>query len=83
MTIIKRKTVEEYISSYPLAEAGLRGWFIVNQKSTFSNILELRKAYPSADNLKGSDYICINSKKDAKAVQHLLELTDRIEAGEP
>lgn len=62
MTIIKRKTVEKYISLYPTAEAGLRGWLKVNQKSTFRNIMELKKAYPSADSLKGSDYICINIK---------------------
>ena len=62
MTIIKRKTVEKYISLFPTAKAGLRGWLKVNQKSTFNNIMELRKAYPTADSLKGTDYICINIK---------------------
>ncbi len=62
MTIIKRKTIEEYIQTYPTAETGLRGWLKVNQKSNFNNIMELKKAYPSADNIKGSDYVCINIK---------------------
>jgi mRNA-degrading endonuclease HigB of HigAB toxin-antitoxin module len=50
-SIIKQKTVEKYISLYPSAEAGLRGWLKVNQKSTFSNIMALKKAYPSAENI--------------------------------
>lgn len=62
MTIIKRKTVEKFIRLYPGTETGLRGWLKVHQQTNFHNIVELKKAYPSADYLKGSDYICINIK---------------------
>ena len=60
MNVIKRKTIEGFISEYPGAESGPRAWLTVHRATTFNSITELRKAYPSADNIKGTDLVCIN-----------------------
>lgn len=47
---------------YPEAEPSLKSWLAINKISIFHNLSELRKAYPHADNIKGTDLICINIK---------------------
>ena len=60
MTVIKRKTIAGYIKKHPDAESGLLAWLSIHQSTSFDSIISLRKAYPSADNIKGTDLVCIN-----------------------
>lgn len=60
MNILKKKTILNYIVTYPTASSGLKEWLDRMKKHNISSIIELKKMYPSADNIKGTDYICID-----------------------
>jgi len=62
MNIIKPKTLIEYSTKYPQAKRALHQWYNDMRINEYSSIIDLRRVYPSADSLKGSDLICFNIK---------------------
>lgn len=63
--IIARKTLIEYCNDYPNAKKALISWYMEIQKSTFSNLNELKLRFPNASiigddrvifNIMGNDY---------------------------
>lgn len=63
MNVIATKTLNGYkekYSSIPSVDSQLDNWYKVMKINTYHNIIELRKDFPTADNIKGTDFICIN-----------------------
>ncbi|MFM1961784.1 MAG: hypothetical protein RLZZ172_629 [Bacteroidota bacterium] len=63
--IIARKTLMEYCKKYPNAKMALISWYMEIQKSSFSNLNELKLRFPNASiigdnrvifNIIGNDY---------------------------
>ena len=49
MRIIRKTTIDEYISKYPTARASLERWLTIAEKAQWNNIQDLRLVFPSAD----------------------------------
>ncbi|MBN2655942.1 MAG: type II toxin-antitoxin system HigB family toxin [Spirochaetales bacterium] len=62
MNIIKRKSLMRYIELFPDAETSLLSWFTINKETIFKHFSDLKKVYPHADYIKGTDLVCIYIK---------------------
>ena len=63
MNVIATRTLNGYkekYSSIPSVSSQLDNWYKFMRINSYHNILELRKDFPTADNIKGTDFICIN-----------------------
>jgi len=49
MHIISRKRLNEFVEKYPNAKSALAHWYQLMKRRRFANVLELRKFFPSAD----------------------------------
>ena len=49
MHIITRKRLNEYAEKHPTAKAGLAHWFQLLRKNDYPDFVELRAAFPHAD----------------------------------
>jgi mRNA interferase HigB len=49
MHVISRKRLNEFAEKHPDAKASLAHWFGLMKRGVFSNFVELRSAFPSAD----------------------------------
>ncbi len=49
MHVISRKRLNEFAETHPDAKAPLAHWFGLMNRGVFSNFVELRAAFPSAD----------------------------------
>ena len=69
MHIISRKALREFWATHPNAAPSLTRWYKIVQESEFSNFVELRQTFPSADlvgnlvvfNISGNNYRLITS----------------------
>jgi mRNA interferase HigB len=55
MRIISRKTLRNFWERYSDAEEPLKRWYESTRKAKWSNIVEVRKDFPTADSLKLSN----------------------------
>ncbi|PSN19940.1 hypothetical protein C7271_04700 [filamentous cyanobacterium CCP5] len=49
MHIVSRKALWDFWQNYPASEAPLTRWFKIVQESGFENFADLRRTFPSAD----------------------------------
>lgn len=49
MHIITRKRVEDFARTHPEARASLQHWFTIVRKTDYASFVDLRKTFPSAD----------------------------------
>ena len=64
MHIISKKKLKEFWQKHTNAEANLRTWYKITKKARWTNFVELRQAFPSADlvenftvfNVSGNNY---------------------------
>ena len=49
MHVISRKRLNEFAEKHPDTKASLAHWFGLMKRGAFSNFVELRSAFPSAD----------------------------------
>ena len=64
MHIISKKRLKEFWERHPNAEASLRTWYKITKKARWTNFVELRQGFPSADlvnnftvfNISGNNY---------------------------
>lgn len=49
MHVISRKRISEFAEKHPGTKASLAHWFHLMKRGVFSNLVELRAAFPSAD----------------------------------
>lgn len=52
MRIIKPSTVRQWMRQHPAASSGLEGWLAIIQAARWSSLAELKRTYPSADQVK-------------------------------
>ena len=63
MHIITRKRLNEFAAQHPLATAGLAHWYQVLRKNDFENFVQLRRAFPQADQVGGLTVFNIGGNK--------------------
>ena len=64
MHIISKKKLKEFWQKHPNAELNLQTWYKITKKARWTNFVELRQAFPSADlvqnftvfNISGNNY---------------------------
>ena len=49
MHVITRKRLNEFAETHPSAKASLAHWYRIMRKSRFRNFVQLREAFPHAD----------------------------------
>jgi len=49
MHVISRKRLNEFAEAHPEAKTSLAHWFLLMKRGVFSNFVELRQSFPSAD----------------------------------
>ena len=62
MTVIKKKTLDDYCTVYPSIEPVITAWYRDMKQNTYQNISELRKTFPTADPVMNNTLICFNIK---------------------
>ena len=62
MTVIKKKTLDDYCSVYPSIETAVTNWFRLMKANIYWDIVQLRKTFPAADPVAGNNLICFNIK---------------------
>lgn len=60
MNIIATRTITRFKLQFPDAESVLDHWRKIVHSGSYSSIAELRRALPTADNIKGSELVCFN-----------------------
>lgn len=63
MHIITRSRLREFWEKHPDAEASLRTWYGATSLAHWSNFVELREVFPSADQVKKLTVFNINGNK--------------------
>jgi mRNA interferase HigB len=63
MHIITRKRLNEFAVAHPTAESELAHWYKIFKKNNFSNFVELRRAFPQADQVGGLTVFNIGGNK--------------------
>ena len=63
MHIITRKRLNEFAAQHPPAKAGLAHWYRVLKQGDFHNFVELRRAFPQADQVSGLTVFNIGGNK--------------------
>jgi mRNA interferase HigB len=87
MHIISRKALKEFWEEHPDSESALTRWFKIVDKTDFSNFVELRETFPSADlvdnlivfDIGGNNYRLIASihfNRNKIFIRHLLTHAD-------
>jgi mRNA interferase HigB len=85
--IISRKALKEFWEEHPDSESALTRWFKIVDKTDFSNFVELRETFPSADlvdnlivfDIGGNNYRLIASihfNRNKIFIRHLLTHAD-------
>jgi mRNA interferase HigB len=67
MWIIKPRRVTEFIGTYPTALGGLEHWLRVATAAKWRNLVDVRKTFPHADEVKvksGRTVVVFNIKKN-------------------
>jgi len=49
MHVITRKRLNEFVYKYPEATSSLSRWYTIMRRSRFGNFVQLREAFPHAD----------------------------------
>lgn len=49
MHVITRKRLNDFAASHPMTRPSLAQWYLCVKKQTFANFVDLRKTFPSAD----------------------------------
>ncbi len=72
MHIISRKRLNEFAGKHPSKESGLAHWYSVLKKNNFENFVELRRAFPHADQVDGLTVfnICGNKVRLVAAIHY-------------
>jgi mRNA interferase HigB len=63
MHIITRKRLNEFAAKHPTAKSGLVHWYSLLKKTNFTNFVELRRAFPAADQVGGLTVFNIGGNK--------------------
>ena len=63
MHIISKTTSRKFWLKHPDSEGPLRAWFTVAKRSTWTKFVDVRKAYPSADDVGGLSVFDIGGNK--------------------
>lgn len=63
MHIVTRKRLNEYTEKHPTATSGLEHWYRLLKKNNFANFVELRGAFPHADQVGGLTVFNIGGNK--------------------
>ena len=63
MHIITRKRLNEYAAKHPTAASGLAHWYRTLKKNDSANFVELRRAFPHADQVGGLTVFNIGGNK--------------------
>ena len=63
MHVITRKRLNEFALKYPDAESALEHWYRIVKSERFGNFTELRKFFPSADQVSNKTVFNIGGNK--------------------
>jgi mRNA interferase HigB len=63
MHVITRKRLNEFADNHPTSRASLAQWYSVVKKRTFANFVDLRKAFPAADQVSNLTVFNIGGNK--------------------
>ncbi len=63
MHIITRKRLNEFAAKHPTATSGLAHWYRTLKKNNFASFVELRRAFPPADQVSGLTVFNIGGNK--------------------
>lgn len=63
MHIITRKRLNEFAARHPTAASGLAHWYRALKKNNFAGFVELRRAFPHADQVGGLTVFNIGGNK--------------------
>jgi len=63
MHIITRKRLNEFAAAHPTAKSGLAHWYQILKKNNFDNFAQLRRSFPSADQVGGLTVFNIGGNK--------------------
>lgn len=53
MHVITRRKLNEFAKAHPTAKDPLDGWYKVVSRARFKNLVEIRAAFPAADDVQG------------------------------
>lgn len=63
MHIIARKRLNEFAAKHPVAASGLTHWYRTLKKKDYASFVELRRAFPHADQVGGLTVFNIGGNK--------------------
>ena len=63
MRIITKKPIEQFSQKYPDTRTALNSWLKIIKENTFSNFSQLRKVFPSADQVEKCTVFNIGGNK--------------------
>jgi len=63
MHVITRKRLNEFAAKYPETRTALRQWYQLIRKENFQSFVELRKTFPSADQVNNLTIFNIGGNK--------------------
>jgi mRNA interferase HigB len=73
MHIIKKKTLKEYYALYPSVESACNEWYRLMKANQYSDIVSLRKTFPTADPVANNTLICFNIKGNSyRLIVHIV-----------
>jgi len=63
MRVITRKRLNEFAREYPDAQSALEHWYRVMKTHWFANFVQLRKLFPSADQVENKTVFNVGGNK--------------------
>ena len=63
MRLISKKKISDFANAHPESKVPLENWYRIVSKSTFGNLPELRKTFPSADQVDNLTVFNISENK--------------------
>jgi mRNA interferase HigB len=83
MNVISRPRIKEFTGRHPKSDSSLTAWYRIVKKEHFKNFNEIRKVFPSADqvenfvvfNIGGNNYrliALVDYDKDVLFIRHIL-----------
>ena len=63
MRVISKKKISDFVYSHPESKASLENWYRIVSLSSFGNLPELRRTFPSADQVDHLSVFNISGNK--------------------
>ena len=87
MHVISRKKILDFIAQYPTSKPSLESWFKILSKSEYKNLSDLKRTFPSADqvnnltvfNISGNKYRLIAEIHYKRETLYIREILTHVE----